>query len=444
MFVGFPRLPSPVNSRDLSAVAVVNMQASSNDSSENFAAAIVRPASRGRRRDHVEERNVARSSCAEARRSLISASGAALLATTPAGWLSRAAILPGGCPLLRFMLRRFVQHAFGYIVALGIARFVASKHDEVRLSEIPSCPVLEPLPVPNPAKWTPRESLLIATEPLPMALIRLWMPSFRILREEIIATLDDEGMAPTRKYLAFDIETASTSKEDWHSCRPLGISCAATLLGDSGELRLWHGGDRANPTDRMSREEAAALVRYLKDRTADGYTTVTWNGLGFDFDILAEESGMFSDCRRLAIAHVDMMFHAFCTLGHAVGMDAAARGMGVPGKLAGMTGASAPVLWAEGRRDEVLQYVAQDARTTLEVALKCESLGAMRWIARSGKLRSMGLPRGWLTVEEAGRLPEPDTSWMDEPWSRSRFTGWMQSSPPSDPDAAALPGCREM
>jgi hypothetical protein len=56
----------------------------------------------------------------------------------------------------------------------------------------------------------------------------------------------------------------------------------------------------------------------------------------------------------------------------------------------------------------------------------CEALGALRWITRSGKLRSMALPEEWLTVELAGGLPEPDTSWMDEPWSSDRFTGWLR------------------
>ena len=188
----------------------------------------------------------------------------------------------------------------------------------------------------------------------------------------------------------------------------------------------------------MSQAEAASLVRYLEAQVAEGHTIVTWNGLGFDFDILAEESGLPSECRRLAFTHVDMMFHAFCQLGHAVGMDAAARGIGVPGKLAGMTGALAPVMWAEGKRAEVLEYVVQDARTTMDVATACEARGAMRWIARSGKRRSMGLPEGWLTVEEAGKLPQPDTSWMDDPWPRSKFTGWMDSRP-CELDAAAMP-----
>ena len=232
-----------------------------------------------------------------------------------------------------------------------------------------------------------------------------------------------------RKYLAFDIETAKVLPEDqpdWNSHRPLGISCAATLLADSDELVLWHGGaDRKCPADRMSQQEAGRLVEYLATEVGQGYTIVTWNGMGFDFDILAEESGMLNECRKLATDHVDMMFHVLCQLGHAVGLDATARGMGLPGKPEGMTGAKAPVLWAEGRREEVLQYVGQDVRTTLEVATACEAHGAMRWIARSGKLRTMRLLDGWLTVSEALDLPLPNTSWMDDPWPRERFTGWM-------------------
>ena len=37
----------------------------------------------------------------------------------------------------------------------------------------------------------------------------------------------------------------------------------------------------------------------------------------------------------------------------------------------------------------------------------------------------MALPEGWLMVSEALELPLPDTSWMDSPWPREKFTGWM-------------------
>ena len=119
-----------------------------------------------------------------------------------------------------------------------------------------------------------------------------------------------------RRYLALDIETAKLPEGDWRSCRPLGISCAATLPGDSREPVLWHGDDRVRPADRMSREEAAALVRYLSEKVAQGYTLFTWNGVGFDLDVLAEESGLLEQCRTLASGHVDMMFHILGKLGY--------------------------------------------------------------------------------------------------------------------------------
>jgi len=242
-----------------------------------------------------------------------------------------------------------------------------------------------------------------------------------------------------RKYLAFDIEITKElpgGGRDWKVYRPLGISCAATLASDAGEPLLWHGltddgrpacPERSRMADRMSQQDATNLVRYLVTQVDDGYTVLTWNGLGFDFDILAEESGMSEECKRLAfdLDHVDMMFHVFCTLGYPVALDRAAKGMGLAGKPEGMSGALAPRLWAKGKRQEVLDYVAQDVRTTLELARACEERGYLHWITRRGSIGKMALRSGWLTVREALALPEPDTSWMSDPWPRSRFTAWL-------------------
>jgi len=178
----------------------------------------------------------------------------------------------------------------------------------------------------------------------------------------------------------------------------------------------------------MSQQDAVNLVYYLMTMVNDGYTVLTWNGLGFDFDILAEESGMLEECSRLALNHVDIMFHVFCQLGYPIALDRAAKAMGLAGKPEGMSGALAPRLWAAGKHQEVLEYVAQDARTTLELAQTCEQCGYLRWIAHSGNIRTMALPTGWLTVREAMALPQPDTSWMSNPWPRSKFTGWMSGS----------------
>lgn len=232
------------------------------------------------------------------------------------------------------------------------------------------------------------------------------------------------------KYLAFDIETAKAipaNEHDWKSHRPMGISCAATLVSDSDELLVWHGGKNCKrPASRMNRQETRTLVHYLARQVNCGYTIVTWNGLGFDFDILGEESGMLQKCRRLAHDHVDMMFHVLCKLGYGVGLDSAARGMDLAGKTEGITGAAAPRFWATGRRKEILEYVAQDVRITLELAEICEARGFLRWVTRAGRKCELPLRKGWLPVRLAERLPEPNTSWMSTQWRRTRFTDWLR------------------
>lgn len=233
----------------------------------------------------------------------------------------------------------------------------------------------------------------------------------------------------TRKYAAFDIETAADippSAGSWASYRPLGITCAAVFPKDDSEATVYHGKNPdGTPAPRMSQPEARQLVRQLEKLVADGYTLLTWNGLGFDFDILAEESGAVAECRKLAIEHVDMMFHVFCDRGFPVALDKAAEALGIRGKPKGMAGYLAPRLWAQGRYDTVLDYVAEDVRIARDIALDCERRRCFQWMTGRGRRSSMPLPGGWLTVGEALRLPPPDTSWMPSPISRRRFTAWL-------------------
>ncbi|MCC6127319.1 MAG: ribonuclease H-like domain-containing protein [Pirellulales bacterium] len=237
-----------------------------------------------------------------------------------------------------------------------------------------------------------------------------------------------------RKYLAFDIETAKdVPGEDfnWKPHRPLGIACAAALPSDSRKPMLWHGKTAAGtPAEKMSRDEAKTLVRRLTELVAEGYALLTWNGLGFDFNILAEESDARAECKQLALNHVDLMFHVFCDRGYPVALDKAAQALGIPGKPPGMSGLLAPRLWAQGKYQEVLDYVAHDVRIALEIALKCEQRRKFEWITRKGSKSSLNLPQGWLTVSDAHRLPEPDTSWMSTPIPRREFTAWLEESPP--------------
>jgi hypothetical protein len=184
----------------------------------------------------------------------------------------------------------------------------------------------------------------------------------------------------------------------------------------------------------MSPGEARALVEDLRALVDSGYTLLTWNGLGFDFDVLAEESGMVRECAELAVHHVDALFHAVCVLGYPVSLQKASEGMNLPGKLETMSGSEAPEAWAAGRHAQVLEYVARDVRATYDLALACEKRRELAWITRRGTRRYLPLAQGWLRVDAARLLPVPDTSWMTDPPKRERYTAWADEiCPPEVP-----------
>ncbi len=233
-----------------------------------------------------------------------------------------------------------------------------------------------------------------------------------------------------RKFLAFDIETAAALSDlefqNWKRHRPLGITCVAAQASDAAMPTLWDARQAGDGTSgRMTSAQLIEVVEYLQRMSKQGYTLLTWNGIGFDWDILAEESDSLETCRELATHHVDMMFHVFCERGHPVALEKAAQGHGIPGKPPGMAGFLAPQKWAQGHHQEVIDYVAQDVRITLEVAHKSEERRSFRWITSKGACSSMALQNGWLNVRSALQLAEPDTSWMSQPIPRARFTEWL-------------------
>lgn len=235
------------------------------------------------------------------------------------------------------------------------------------------------------------------------------------------------------KYLAFDLEISKPippGASDWKAHRPLGISCACTLRGDQNEAIRWYSWSdptAETPDPQMSAEACANMVGYLMEVAQDGYAILTWNGLSFDFDILAEESGLHAECAELARNHIDMMFHLFALRGHYLGLGKAAKGMRLPGKTEGMDGALAPQMWPH-EYQKVLDYCAQDVRTTLDLALAIESAGCLCWSSASGRPNIVDIER-LLTVQECLGLSLPDTSWMREPVSRESFTAWMELQP---------------
>jgi hypothetical protein len=200
------------------------------------------------------------------------------------------------------------------------------------------------------------------------------------------------------------------------------------MSGSCGDARVWYSkGADNSPLSQMSCADVADFVNYLELQIQTGFTPLTWNGLGFDYDILAEESELVDQCKRQAILHVDLMFHVVCEKGFPVGLANACIGMGLPGKLHGVEGCDAPKLWQNGDHEAVCKYVAQDVRAVLGLATECEKQKTFRWRTSRGSVSSFPLPEGWLSVSDAMRLPLPDTSWMSNPIPRDSYTAWLKT-----------------
>jgi hypothetical protein len=60
----------------------------------------------------------------------------------------------------------------------------------------------------------------------------------------------------------------------------------------------------------------------------------------------------------------------------------------------------------------------------------------------NGNEQFLRMPTGWLNVENALKLPLPITTRMRNPWTRAKFTGWLEKASPTDAmdQAPSLPG----
>jgi len=225
------------------------------------------------------------------------------------------------------------------------------------------------------------------------------------------------------RFCSFDLEIAKELQPgDWQAQRPLGITCAATVCSGDAEPRVWFGECEAGYAANMCSGECRDLVRCLMQQAESGFVPLTWNGLSFDFDILAEESGMWRECADLAMHHVDIMFQVVCTMGYPVGLNACLTSMGLPGKQ-GMTGADAPRIW-KTEPEAVLEYVKGDVTGPLLLAEEVTTVKCIHWLSKRGNPMLCPIDQ-WLTIEECLALPLPDTSWMTDPKPREHYYKWI-------------------
>ena len=197
------------------------------------------------------------------------------------------------------------------------------------------------------------------------------------------------------KCIGFDIEIANVLREfsTWKEHRPLVLTCIGLAPSD-GEAIAYY-----NPEGYITRNRAIEIVLKLQWYAHKGYKIITWNGLGFDWVLLSDTSGMKQECKSLAISnrHVDVMFNIFMALGYGVGLGTACQETLGKGKL--MSGKEAPKEWKDGDRLQVLEYVKQDARLTTEIYqhLLAQAKPLIKWRTRKGygNLKQMRAALDW-------------------------------------------------
>lgn len=271
--------------------------------------------------------------------------------------------------------------------------------------------------------------------------------------------------------LGWDIEIASPfeGERDWLAMEdPLGISCAA--IADKEQTIAWTPfGHEILPvsderTSRLNPLQARDMADYLYRRAESGDLIVTWNGLGFDFPVLArecEDDDYTKMLARLALDSCDIGFAMLAERGYMIGLETAAKAMNLPGKLEGVNGSIAPLLWNQPDRELTdreamalyatglqsgsiearricVEYVKRDAEATRDVYHALIKARSLVWRTKKGTLarypwhpyvtHNEKYGSHIATAREALDLDPPNVSWMSNPRPRSAYIGWAQKT----------------
>ena len=230
------------------------------------------------------------------------------------------------------------------------------------------------------------------------------------------------------KFATIDIEISDEFElkpgEDMLKYAPFHISVAATVDSEGVE-KLWYSvGENGTPAVNMDRAKARELLEHLREIQRAGLLLFAWNGLGFDLRWIGHNAGDMELAARVALNHYDPMFQFFNQRGFPVALEAVGKAMGIEQRKL-MSAAEAPKLWRAGNHRRVMDYVLGDCQITNQLVEAIAREGNVRWVTRRGTTSREPM-RGFRTVAEVLRDPEPDQSWMtDGGIKRSNFAGWL-------------------
>ncbi len=117
------------------------------------------------------------------------------------------------------------------------------------------------------------------------------------------------------RMIALSVEAITTPVSSNETCS--GIRCAATW--ELGQLsgQAWYSRISSGVfASRMSRLDVQHLVGYLASVTQEGATLVTFGGSHRGLRLLGVVGQRKRICRRLALAHIDIVIDNICRIGY--------------------------------------------------------------------------------------------------------------------------------
>jgi guanylate kinase len=223
------------------------------------------------------------------------------------------------------------------------------------------------------------------------------------------------------KIVAFDIETEGKAEDD----KIIGITVASTVTND-GEERAWYTKIDNVPQPKMDKATALDLLHYLDEKQKAGYVVIAWNGASFDLKMIGYLAEDLPLAGRITLNMYDPMFQILSQKGFAVGLAAAAKGLGIEQtKL--MNGADAPEAWANKEYEKVISYVIGDSQMTVSIFVEICKADGIKWITKNGKASYAPFKKN-KTVAECLADPDIDQSWQEKPMNRHQMVAWIPAT----------------
>lgn len=233
--------------------------------------------------------------------------------------------------------------------------------------------------------------------------------------------------------LAINLQSDKIIPEDGQ-LNDMGIICVS-IINEKNEINTWKPENNSFGycQNKLSSEQVNQVIEKLKQEKK----IISWNGLGFDLQILynnSSDTNLKKDLIKIAKKHVDLAYAFLCENGYMISMkkvflESLNNQIDSP-----IDAKSYPVLWTAGKEGQELVINAnqQSVSNLLTIYQDLVKNKKLKYLSKAGNLNEWkpitfkNLP---LSVNNASLIDLPDNGFLPEEiqqmFSRTNFNHWL-------------------